>query len=217
MKVVVWVCILISILLFQYTLEPFDIKKPLITKTYNYPSLDIYPYDALPIIDARSPEDTFTVKNITDLTTSRSAKIYTCFVISSPTEDATKFSNLKKKYDDYMKSSTNMLKIKEYKAPPSLSLVQSVQVKSIPMELYSEKAILNPTMFVPFIAFTGVTDSMVRAWIAEVLERALASTAARNGVCVSILLYSNIPDSVDTAFPPYYYIQRIVNYPILPV
>jgi|LauGreDrversion4_2_1035121.scaffolds.fasta_scaffold02425_11 hypothetical protein len=227
MKLIIWLCILIVVVIVQYiTVEPFDVRKPYITKKYTYAPLDIYPYDVLPIIEATSIDATFTVKSEKDImatgrASDRKATIYTAIVINSVTDDDTiKFDRMRKIYNEFMNSRDKVLKIKIYKAPPATSEMYYAQAKTLNRSTYTKKAIRDVASIEAFINFTGVTDAMVRAWIAELFERALNTntTVTRNGgMYVSVLIYNDIPDTVDSTFPPYYYVQRIINYPFIDV
>jgi hypothetical protein len=194
--------------------EPFDVRKPRIKKTYSYLPLDIYPYNAAPIRLAESIDNghsTFILKNVNDIVIGKNNKatIYTAFLINEGNERSMNFNMLKKSYDDFMNVSTNTLTFYEFKEPP---VPTKIPVNNVSIKPFN-KAILNSSMFADFINFTGVTNSIVRAWIAELLD--LVTIKDGVSMMVSVCIYNDIPDVVDPAFPPYFYIQRIANFPFI--
>ena len=215
MKLLLWLCVLILIVMVQYTVkETFSVRDGVLKiKKYEYLPLDIYPYDALPIITATSLNDTFTVKASNDVLvdnrSTQSAKIYTACVIKN---GIVTLEDLKQKYTLFMGNAGSVLKIKEYNA--TSPILNMIQANTLNTQFYKDGAIRDPADYMKFIQFTGVTNALVRAWIAEMLERALLNTTSK-GVYVSVLIYNDIPDTIDTTFPPYYYIQRILNFPYL--
>jgi hypothetical protein len=181
----------------------------MITKTYAYPPLDIYPYPRVANRVAQSAEDTFVVLDANDVlkkTIPPPAKIYTAFVLNP---DATiTLENLKKYYYQFMNNSSNYLKIKKYNDGTTL-----VNVKDLNIEAY-ERPIRDSTHYLKFIQFTEVTNSVIRSMIAEALEQALSLTTPRGGQFVSFCIYNDIPENNKEA-SNVYYVQAIINFPFI--